>query len=156
MQMPAAQNNLRTKHLDLWVNADSAWMDMAAWDRAADKTLTLADFDGETCVIGLDLATKIDIAAKIRIFTRDIDGTAHYYVFGQYYLPQAAVSDGRNAQYPGWEIAGLLTVTPGDVLDFETVVQRVGNCLRSLAGDATCTAIAGAGRFCGRVSEHGG
>lgn len=121
MQMPAAQNNLRTKHLDIWVNADSAWMDMAAWDRAADKTLDLADFEGDPCTIGLDLATKVDIAAKIRIFTREIDGLAHYYVFGQYYLPEAAVSDGRNAQYPGWEIAGRLTVTPGDVIDFEKV-----------------------------------
>jgi phage terminase large subunit-like protein len=121
MQMPAAQNNLRTKHLDIWVNADSAWMDMAAWDRAADKTLNLADFDGESCVIALDLATKTDIAAKMRIFTREIAGATHYYAFGQYYLPESAVSDGRNAQYPGWEIAGRLTVTPGDVLDFEMV-----------------------------------
>ena len=121
MQMPAAQANFRTKHLSTWVNSDAAWMDMAAWDRAADKSLNLADFEGESCVIGLDLATKIDIAAKVRIFPRDIGGIVHYYVFGQYYLPEAAVSDGRNSQYPGWEISGRLTVTPGDVLDFEVV-----------------------------------
>jgi phage terminase large subunit-like protein len=46
MQMPAAQNNFRTKHLCVWENADAAWMDMAAWAKCADPTLDLADFAG--------------------------------------------------------------------------------------------------------------
>jgi phage terminase large subunit-like protein len=123
MQMPAAQNNLRTKHLDVWCNADSAWMDMAAWDRAADPTLDIADFEGDPCVVGLDLATKTDIAAKMRLFRRHINGVAHYYAFGQYYLPESAVQDGRNSQYGGWEVTGRLTVTDGDVLDFSRIEQ---------------------------------
>jgi phage terminase large subunit-like protein len=121
MQMPAATNNFLTKHCNKWVNADTAWMDMRAWDRCADPSLDLADFDGQPCTIGLDLATKTDIAAKIRLFEREIDGTRHYYVFGQYYLPEVAASDGRNSQYAGWEIEGRLTTTAGDVLDFEAV-----------------------------------
>jgi len=121
MQMPAAQNNLKTKFLDVWVNADSAWMDMQAWERATDKTLDIADFSGERCIIGLDLATKTDIAAKLIVFAREIEGVTHYYVFGTFYLPEAAVSDGRNSQYAGWEIEGRLVTTPGDVLDFQRV-----------------------------------
>jgi phage terminase large subunit-like protein len=31
------------------------------------------------------------------------------------------VLDGRNSQYSGWEIEGRLTVTQGDVLDFEQI-----------------------------------
>ena len=125
MQMPAAINNFRTKHLCEWVSADAAWMDMRAWDRMTDLELNLADFTGEPCVIGLDLATKTDICAKVRLFRREIDGAIHYYAFGDYYLPEAAVSDGRNSQYPGWEITGRLTVTPGDVLDFERVEMDI-------------------------------
>jgi phage terminase large subunit-like protein len=121
MQMPSAQANFRTKHVCEWVNSDTSWMDMRAWDKAGDPSLDIADFEGQECHIGLDLAAKIDIAAKVRLFQRAIDGVTHYYVFGQYYLPEAAVTDGRNSQYAGWEIEGRLTTTPGDVLDFDTV-----------------------------------
>lgn len=121
MQMPAAINNFRTKHLCEWCSADASWMDMRAWDRMADPSLDVADFEGEPCIIGLDLATKTDICAKVRLFRRQVDDVTHFYAFGDYYLPEAAVSDGRNSQYPGWEITGRLTVTPGDVLDFERV-----------------------------------
>lgn len=121
MQMPAATNNFLTKHCNMWVNADTAWMDMRAWERCADASLNLDDFAGEPCIIGLDLASKTDIAAKVRLFQREIDGTRHYYVFGQYYLPEMAVFDGRNSQYGGWEIEGRLKTTQGDVLDFRAI-----------------------------------
>jgi phage terminase large subunit-like protein len=36
MQLPSAMNNFKTKHLNEWVNADTAWMDMRSWDAWAD------------------------------------------------------------------------------------------------------------------------
>lgn len=125
MQMPAAQNNFKTKHLNNWVNADTAWMDMRAWDRCADTSLSIDSFIGKDCLIGLDLASKTDIAAKIRLFYEDRDGERHYFVFGTYYLPEVAVSDGRNSQYSGWEIEGRVVTTPGDVLDFDIVKSEL-------------------------------
>lgn len=125
MQMPAAQSNFKTKHLNVWVNADQAWMDMRAWDRAGDPTLNEADYDKDPTWLGLDLATKSDIAARIRISAREIDGVTHYYLFGRYFLPEQAIADGRNSQYRGWEAMGLLTVTPGDTLDFQVVIDDV-------------------------------
>ncbi len=124
-EMPAAQSNFLTKRLNVWVNADSAWMDMRAWDRAADETLDREDFVGEPCLIGLDLATKVDIAARVDLFTREIEGETHYYAFGRYYLPQSAVDDGRNSQYSGWEIDNLLVLTQGDVIDFSYIQQEL-------------------------------
>lgn len=125
MQMPAAQANFKTKHLDVWVNADQAWMDMRAWDRCADESLTLEQFAGETCYVGLDLASKTDIAARVAIFPKQVDGQTHYYLFGRYFLPEQAVEDGRNSQYRGWVVQNLVTVTPGDVLDFQAVEDDV-------------------------------
>lgn len=125
MQMPAAQANFKTKHLDVWVNADQAWMDMRAWDRAGDPALNEADFAQDPAWMGLDLASKTDIAARVTIYTREIEGIAHYYLFGRYFLPEQAVTDGRNSQYRGWEAMGLLTVTPGDTLDFQVVIDDI-------------------------------
>jgi phage terminase large subunit-like protein len=121
MQLPSAQANFKTKHLNVWVNADSAWLDMGHWHQCRDTTLDLGDFVGEPCIIGLDLASKIDIAAKMRLFSRLIDGTTHYYCFGSFYLPAAAIESGRNSQYMGWREAGLLIETPGEVIDFATI-----------------------------------
>ena len=56
MQLPSAVNNFKTKHLNEWVNADIAWMDMRAWDANANASLDLESFAGKACWIGLDLA----------------------------------------------------------------------------------------------------
>lgn len=117
MNKPSAQNNFLTKRLNVWVNADSAWMDMRAWDRCADPTLNIDEFEGKDCIAAFDLASKVDIAAKIRLFQRD----AKYFVFGSYYLPEQAVEDGRNSQYSGWSRMGRLIVTDGNVVDYERI-----------------------------------
>lgn len=124
-QMSSAVNNFLTKRLSVWVNADSAWMDMRAWDRCADHTLCIEDFAGDKCFGALDLASKIDIAARINLFVREVNGKPHYYGFGQYYLPQAAVDDGRNSQYSGWERDGRLVVTDGEIIDFEKIEEDI-------------------------------
>jgi phage terminase large subunit-like protein len=121
MTMPSAANNFKTKHLNEWVNADTAWMDMRAWEACADPSLDVEQFAGEPAYIALDLASKVDIAAKISLHVREIDGKQHFYVFGAYYLPRDTVDRGENSQYQGWESMGLLTVTDGAVIDFQVI-----------------------------------
>jgi phage terminase large subunit-like protein len=92
MTMPSAANNFKTKHLNEWVNADTSWLDMRSWDACSEPDLELTQFEGERCWVALDLASKIDIAAKVYIFKREIEGKSHFYVFGSYYL---AARNGR-------------------------------------------------------------
>ena len=120
MQLPSAINNFKTKHLNEWVNAGTAWMDMRAWDACADSGLDLDTFEGQPCWIGLDLASKTDIAALMLVF-RHPDIADAYAVFGKYYLPEDTVSAAGNSQYPGWMRTGRLTVTPGNVIDFSWI-----------------------------------
>jgi len=124
-QMAAAQNNFLTKHLNVWVNADSAWMNMQYWDKCADESLDERDFEGQECIISCDLATKIDIAAKVKLFHKDIEGKRHYYCFGKYYLPEEAAEDGRNSQYSGWAINQRLKLTDGNVTDFSVIEDDI-------------------------------
>lgn len=112
------QNTFRTKHLNCWVNADVAWMNMTAWDRCADTNLRIEDFHREYCFIGIDLASRVDIAASVRLFRRHIGGKAHYYLFGRYYLNEAKVEESANQHYAGWANEQLLTVTPGNITDY--------------------------------------
>ena len=117
MQLPSAVNNFKTKHLNEWVNADTAWMDMRAWDANAAPGLDVDAFTGQPCWVGLDLASKTDIAALVLVFQHPEIADA-YAVFGKYYLPEDTVHAAGNSQYPGWMRTGRLTVTPGNVIDF--------------------------------------
>lgn len=125
MQMPSAQPNFLTKHLNVWVNAATAWMDMAVWNACADPDLSIEEFRGEQARIGLDLANRTDIASRATVFVRVIDGKKHLYVFARHYLNEVACEDGRNSQYEGWRLSSHLTVTPGDVTDYSTIEQDI-------------------------------
>lgn len=120
-EMPSALNNFLTKRLNVWVNADVAWMDMAAWERCGDAALSPDDFEGEPCVVAYDLASKKDMAVSALLFEREIEGVRHYYAFCRYYLPEAAVEGAGNSQYSGWERDGRLCVTAGNVTDFRVI-----------------------------------
>lgn len=123
--MPAAQNNFLTKHLNVWVNADVAWMDMRRWQACGDENLTLEDFAGQECYTGLDLASKVDIAAQVKLFWRTIDDKRHYYAFGRYWLPEDTIETSKNDQYSGWEKSGRLIATPGNIIDFDWIEDEI-------------------------------
>lgn len=117
LETPSARNNFLTKHLNVWVNADTAWMDMIAWDRCGDNTLRIEDFNGAPCYAAGDLASKVDIACTAKLFERD----GHYFAFLRHYLNEDAAEDGRNSQYGGWARTGHLITTPGNVTDYEVI-----------------------------------
>lgn len=122
--MPSAQNSFLTKHLNVWVNADTAWLNMTAWERCRDAELNLEDFEGEPCYVGIDLALRSDIAALVLLYpprgSRDF-----YAVFGRYYLPEETINKEGNAHYQGWEMSGLLTGTPGSITDFDYILDNL-------------------------------
>jgi len=113
------QNIIRTKHLNVWCNANTAWMNMLKWNACADPNITLEQFEGMPCVAALDLASKVDVAALVLLFWKD----SKYYAFGKYYLPRDTVDLPQNRHYQGWELEGLLTVTPGAVTDYEYIKE---------------------------------
>ena len=122
----SAASNFQTKHLDVWTSADESFLNMVRWDALADKTLDASDFEGDDeCVIGLDLASKKDICAKVKLFRREIGGRYHYYVFGDYFLPQDAIETGATSQYSGWAMTGILTATPGATTDYSMVMDSI-------------------------------
>ena len=95
---------------------------MDAATTQAIEGLRLEDFEGEECVIGLDLASKVDIAALEILFPL-ADG--RYARFGRYYLPEATVEAGENEHYQGWQRDGWLTVTDGEIIDFARIKEDI-------------------------------
>ena len=121
----SAQKNYLTKHLDIWVNSDSQWLDMEKYRKCVDSSLKIEDFRHEYSIFGLDLASKIDIAAVVKLFWKEIEGITHYYVFYDFYLPSETVSSSGNSQYEGWVKDGYLTITDGPITDLQAIEQEI-------------------------------
>ena len=117
--MPSALNNFLTKRLNVWVTGESSWMDMPAWRRCGDDSLQLADFAGEKCWMGLDLAQKRDFASLCVVFKRE----GKWHVFVRLYLNDLAVQESGNAHLSGWARSGHVQVTDGDITDFDVVAD---------------------------------
>lgn len=118
-----SQNNFLAKRLNVWVSADAAYFNMQSWDKCR-RDIKLEDFEGMPCWMGLDLAAKHDLAAKMLLFERDGD----LYLFGRYYLPEDEIEQGINtnsAHYAGWARAGKLVLTPGNIIDYEFIERDV-------------------------------
>lgn len=125
LQIASKQPSFQTKHECVWVNADHAWMDMQRWAKCADPTMTLENFGGERCMVGLDLASKLDLLAKIKLFWKDMEEKRHYYVFGDYWTPEARLDQTQNSQYKGWVIDGRLHTCPGETNDYDAVEDAI-------------------------------
>ena len=117
----------KTRHLNLWVGADEALFSMRAWREAADPSLALEDFEGQDCHLGLDLASRTDLAAVALVFPdRDPEtGKARYAAFARCYLNEAAVLEARNPSYPGWAAEDYLAITPGNETDFDRIESDI-------------------------------
>ena len=123
----AHATRFKTKHLNVWCSARTSWMNMPAWNACADKDLTIDEFEQQECVGVLDLASKIDVCAFAKIFTRKIGVHDHYYAFVSYYLPENTIeNDDKNAHiYRKWVNQGHITPIEGYEIDFDVIKDDV-------------------------------
>ncbi len=112
------QNSFRTKHLNQWVGAKTAWMNMLAWQRQKKK-LDLKDFVGLPCTIGVDLASKRDVAAIALLFHEN----NAYQAFFNFYAPESAAED--NDKYREYASGGDLELTPGNMTDYGYIEEKL-------------------------------
>lgn len=115
---PAAINNFLTKHANVWVRTEAAWMGATLWQTCTHKGLTIDDLKPYPCWIGVDLAEVRDIAALVALFKLSAD---EYAMIGRFYLPEAAVDRSPIAQLSGWVHEQDIIQTDGDQADFARI-----------------------------------
>ena len=108
------QNAFRTKHLNQWVGARTAWMNMLVWQRQR-RAFDLEDFTGCPCWVGVDLASKLDVAAVVILFVKG----AEYFVVPRFYVPESTLQ--QNEKYLDFVTGGHMVPTPGDMTDYEFI-----------------------------------
>jgi phage terminase large subunit-like protein len=121
---PAQEAIYKTRHLNMWVTGDSPLFSMPHWQECARPELKLADFAGRTCILGLDIANKIDLTALVLLFWQeDDDGTTRYSVFCRAWLPEARIES--QPAYPQWIADGWLTQTPGETTSYPEIEEAI-------------------------------
>lgn len=132
---PSQEGEFKTKHLNMWLGAASAWLNVARWQARGDSTLRLRDFRGLDCYIGVDLADKDDISALV-LAALDANGTL--LVKSWFFLPEAALERSSQSEretvtlYKQWKAARHLATTPGDFIDDRRVKRLIARLKRAL------------------------
>lgn len=128
MRDATQQNAILTKNLNVWCNASQAWINMPKWRECEVKDLTLEDFRGEECWIGVDLASKVDLVGVSFVFKRD----GLYYLFCKSYINSERALRPENEHYRRYNKMGYLDITEGASTDFQVVMaQLFGHQTRS-------------------------
>lgn len=133
MQLKSALNSVaeeleyKTKYLNLWCQADTAFIDSHIYAQCVDHTLKAEDFKNECCLYSVDLATKYDLLAVIKLFARKIKDDIHYYVFADFFLPSETIAKSNNVNYGEWVRRGYIHEMGGKVNNFLKVEEFIVN-----------------------------
>jgi len=123
LMQPSRQNTVRRLYGNEWTSADVRWLDLGLWDQNAGLTIEETTLVSRDCYGGLDLAARQDFTALVWLFP---DGD-RYDVLCRFWLPRAAVErrSQMRAHLEAWEREGWLTVTDGDVVDYDSIRHQI-------------------------------
>ncbi|HUN14227.1 MAG TPA: terminase large subunit [Alistipes sp.] len=116
---PEAVRNVMTKNVDLWVDAERTWILDDAWQKCIGTTAP-ADLKGCACWGGLDLSNVSDITAYVLLFHEN----DRFQLLPHFWIPEEKMLEKirkENINYDKWVAEGYVTVTPGNVIDYDFV-----------------------------------
>jgi phage terminase large subunit-like protein len=115
---PRKINAYKRKHLNIWVNAGSPWVNTDTLLRCA-RRLKREDTQGYPVGVGIDLSSKNDLTARVTCVKVD----KKYRFFTDVYLPEETVKKPEHTQYQDWQHGGHLHVTPGAIIDIQRMID---------------------------------
>lgn len=135
----SARHNFFTKHMNLWVTAEAAWMDMLKWGKC-EYIAPQHELKTYPLWVGVDLSNKIDICAAVKIWQAN---NGHVHADFKFWLPEGRLercSRQMAELYRKWAELGKLTLTDGDVIDHGQIKEELqqwvaGESLREIGFD---------------------
>ncbi|EPV3315671.1 terminase large subunit, partial [Enterobacter hormaechei] len=120
----SARINFFTKHMNIWVTAESAWMDMMKWERC-EFIAPEHELKTYSSWVGVDLSNKIDICAAAKVW-RAPDG--HVHADFKFWLPEGRLEKCSRQMaelYRKWAGMDKLILTDGDVIDHAQIKEEL-------------------------------
>jgi phage terminase large subunit-like protein len=120
-KMPSAAAEFKQKRLNMLPEASSPWLSMEGW-RAGQRSTPTAlaeELIGRRCWVGLDLASKLDLAALVAVFPPEESG-GEWNLLRWVWTPAETLKDRAHrdrAPYEVWAQQGHLIALPGTSID---------------------------------------
>lgn len=124
-EKPAEADDFRQYNLNFWLDrATSPFVEMATYDQGAAPAIDLDALAGKPCWIGVDLSSTTDLTAVVACW-RDGDS---YIVQPWFFCPAENLrtrEEKSKQPYVRWAADGLITATPGNVIDYRAVEAKI-------------------------------
>jgi phage terminase large subunit-like protein len=125
---PQALSAFMRLRLNVRSSSIESAVDMIIWAQNGGRRRDPAELKGRKCWGGLDLSSKIDISAWVKLFEPDEVG-GPMIVMPRFWMPadtlEARIEKDRGAQYRRWVDEGYIEVTPGNVVDHDEIERAV-------------------------------
>ena len=116
---PEAVTNVKTKNLNMWVDAADTWIVDEKWMETSEGEDD-SYLQHEMCWGGLDLSNVADITALVLVF--DINGRTCLKPY--FWIPEDSLKEKiekQNVFFAEWVAKGYVKVTPGNVTDYDFI-----------------------------------
>ncbi len=126
-ESPAFRNTFLRLHLNVWTRQSTTWLPLERWDASAGTVDLDAIARGRRCTIGAWLASSTELAAVVVLFPPEAEGDP-YVVHMDTFAPAGridALAERDRLPYRRWVDDGWLTLTEGDVIDFDAIRLRI-------------------------------
>ena len=121
----ALQNAFRRYRLNQWTQTADRWIDLGLWDENDAHPIDVDALVKRKSWGGLDVAAVSDLTAWVLVFPCKADPTA-LDILARFWLPENVVRESKHRSlYRQWVSQGWLTLTPGDVVDYNFVKTQV-------------------------------
>lgn len=120
--IPSAAATYKQKHLNLLVSSSNPCLSVDGW-RKGQTAWTADDMLHESCFVGIDLASKIDLCSLSFVFPPTV-GRATWRWLQYIWTPADTLLDRAHrdrAPYDVWRDQGRLVATPGTQIDHQLI-----------------------------------
>lgn len=118
---PSEEVGVKTKTLNMWCDSMKVWIP-DSYIIKSTQPVNLRQFRDEICYIGVDLASTSDLTAVSYLIVKNDT----YYFYTHYYLPESALIEKTDKElYKYWRQQEFLTVTPGNVTDYDYITTDI-------------------------------
>ena len=122
MNTPSDEVNVKTKNLNMWCDSSDVWIP-DDYILTCSRKVDLDDFTTkDDCFAGIDLSSTSDLTCVSFMIPKD----GKFYFMTLYYLPEEALETKKNKeQYSEWVRLGFLKLTPGNVVDYDYILDDI-------------------------------
>jgi phage terminase large subunit-like protein len=137
--MNSKLNGFLTKHLNVWVAGGGTklikpedWATCVGYslegiDPKILRDRTLERLRGRRCVAGMDLSSKVDLTAYVKLFFPTPEDPL-WIVVPEFFVPSENVAERvkkDHVQYDIWIREGFITATEGNVVDYDVIKRKI-------------------------------